>query len=1211
MTSDRFEPDVRAILEDQGFVQRLARSLVRDEHGAEDLVQQTWLAALEHPPRVHGSLRGWLARVARNLAINSARRDVRRSEREQLTARAETLPPIDAMEMQLELQRHVLDAVQRLDEPYKSVVFLRYYQDLSPDEIATRLSLPVATVKTRLRRALASLRSALDREFGGDRRAWSTALMPLASMCAATIHGASALHAQGGTIVWMGAKTKLAAISVLAAGLALILWQPWRRPRVEPSSAPSVVDASDAVSNASNRSKLELAGAVDARAPAREPVSEPRDALAPHDDDVVFHGRIVDAGRFPVSDVDVDMLIPGQVHAHSRSDAKGEFRIDAGRPPKDRTRNGGVHAVDKEGRCAVRTCRMNSLADLASARRDWLGASEDPYLDLGTFVLESAHSLRARIVDKGEPAADVQVFAEWDSRRIACDEARSDADGYVRFSGLPTGKLLVRAIAPHKEGRRWTFLSAPDDDPLVVELEANRSVELAVVDAKTGAGIPGVTFKALDDVSVDTSLGIDARLDAAEYHTSWLLDVSIDPSDANGRSRADDLPSVGALGIQCVVPGYRELSPARETVKQVPLGATSVRFTLSRKVVERTARWPIEAKEVPLPPDGTTLKLRRSTLHRRSDDPDPPSSARVESGMIVVDALNNTLVDLLAEAPDGSIARLEIDENENEGRPISFRASHTIDVVVRDADGRAVEGARIQAHNQGNNPLNDYVPTDASGHAVLRGLYSELVSVYVRAPASMGWGEIAGVVDLTKGDGRIEYTLPHTVEAELRLRIDGKPMLPSKYRVRAEAIVNVVREDPEKGLVILSVTVPANAKDVPLLFESADFSSAQVKLVLVRDERPRAIEIDFAPSAVVVAHAEQPRNQAVSLRLETWNAEQKKWVTAALNRFFHGMKAPNAPGGAFRFDDCTPGRYRVRDEETNIVSTEAELAAGMRAVDVDIRIASIRKISGVVEAPEGTDFSRVRVLITGEGVGADENGWMRGREMPQGGYVGKTGAFKLTVPGDRTVHVRAWHPFLLPAKDGGVVAIEDARDDVCLRLVAGDEVRIIVPKSILGAHQQSLRIYRYDGEPSGEPGAWFHAPITDGVARFAGISPGKCNLWIDPARNFAPIFLRDVSIVVGITTIDELAVSLGSSLRVHVLVKAGESPPRLYVSAKSRGEPSYYRDINSEGEETIVLSGLGHGTFDVHIGLVGAGFDPDRTIDVDGTSDVELTYDAR
>jgi hypothetical protein len=251
------------------------------------------------------------------------------------------------------------------------------------------------------------------------------------------------------------------------------------------------------------------------------------------------------------------------------------------------------------------------------------------------------------------------------------------------------------------------------------------------------------------------------------------------------------------------------------------------------------------------------------------------------------------------------------------------------------------------------------------------------------------------------------------------------------------------------------------------------------------------------------------------------------------------------------------------------------------------------------------------VLIDGEGLGADENGWMRGREMPQGGYVGKTGAFQLTVPGDRTVHVRAWHPFLLPAKDGGVVAIEDARDDVRLRLIAGDEVRIIVPKSILDAHQQSLRIYRYDGEPSGEPAAWFHAPITDGVARFAGISPGKCDLWIDPARSFAPIFLRDVSIVVGITTIDEPAVSLGSSLRVRVLAKAGESPPRLYVSAKNRGEPSYYRDINSEGEETIVLSGLGRGTFDVHIGLIGAGFDPDRTVDVDGTSDVELTYDAR
>ena len=65
-----------ALLSHAEFVRRLARSLLHDEAAAEDVVQETYLAALVRPPRVTGeaTARAWLARVVRNLSSEVGRR---------------------------------------------------------------------------------------------------------------------------------------------------------------------------------------------------------------------------------------------------------------------------------------------------------------------------------------------------------------------------------------------------------------------------------------------------------------------------------------------------------------------------------------------------------------------------------------------------------------------------------------------------------------------------------------------------------------------------------------------------------------------------------------------------------------------------------------------------------------------------------------------------------------------------------------------------------------------------------------------------------------------------------------------------------------------------------------------------------------------------------------------------------------------------------
>src|SRR5262245_47589623 len=80
---------VDGLLGHAGWVRSLALALARDEHAADDLVQQTWLRALER--RGASAPRGpaWLATVVRNLARDAGRRDRRRAVREGASARRE------------------------------------------------------------------------------------------------------------------------------------------------------------------------------------------------------------------------------------------------------------------------------------------------------------------------------------------------------------------------------------------------------------------------------------------------------------------------------------------------------------------------------------------------------------------------------------------------------------------------------------------------------------------------------------------------------------------------------------------------------------------------------------------------------------------------------------------------------------------------------------------------------------------------------------------------------------------------------------------------------------------------------------------------------------------------------------------------------------------------------------------------------------------
>src|SRR5688572_20353650 len=140
------------------------------------------MAALEHGPRDRRSLRAWLAALVRNFASKLESSERARVQREQAVSREEAVPSTHEILEREAVRRSVVQAVVELEEPYRSVVLLRYFEHLPPRAIARRLSVPVATVHTRTKRALEQLRTKLDQEHRGERGAWTAVLLPLAQL---------------------------------------------------------------------------------------------------------------------------------------------------------------------------------------------------------------------------------------------------------------------------------------------------------------------------------------------------------------------------------------------------------------------------------------------------------------------------------------------------------------------------------------------------------------------------------------------------------------------------------------------------------------------------------------------------------------------------------------------------------------------------------------------------------------------------------------------------------------------------------------------------------------------------------------------------------------------------------------------------------------------------------------------------------------------
>ena len=142
----------------------VARNVLNDDAAAEDCVHdalvRVWRAPNVYRPE-RGDLRAFLVACVRNEAMTMLRSATRRTAREE---RSHRLQPV--ADMTFDVKDHVeierlRDAMRRLPEEQRAALELAYYGNRTQAEVASELSVPIGTVKSRISAAMRRLAAEL------------------------------------------------------------------------------------------------------------------------------------------------------------------------------------------------------------------------------------------------------------------------------------------------------------------------------------------------------------------------------------------------------------------------------------------------------------------------------------------------------------------------------------------------------------------------------------------------------------------------------------------------------------------------------------------------------------------------------------------------------------------------------------------------------------------------------------------------------------------------------------------------------------------------------------------------------------------------------------------------------------------------------------------------------------------------------------------
>jgi len=173
---ERKDPAAFEVLYDRhgGGAYSLAHRIVGDPGAAEDVTQEAFLSIWRSGARfdpARGSVRSWTLGVVRNRAIDALRRQSGKAPKldfdDDATLAAQPAAELtDSEAIRRETARRVRGAMRRLPEEQSEVIGLAYFGGFTHSEIAQMLSMPLGTVKGRMRLGLEKIRVSLAEGLG-------------------------------------------------------------------------------------------------------------------------------------------------------------------------------------------------------------------------------------------------------------------------------------------------------------------------------------------------------------------------------------------------------------------------------------------------------------------------------------------------------------------------------------------------------------------------------------------------------------------------------------------------------------------------------------------------------------------------------------------------------------------------------------------------------------------------------------------------------------------------------------------------------------------------------------------------------------------------------------------------------------------------------------------------------------------------------------